>query len=140
MATNILAASSALIFEPAMPVDMATVKVNTSLEAVNPRLGPLWAIQFKICTMRYVVRLSAAPTQGEGLLKLVAGSVVIHESSINFSGNSVISLAIPVDLSQVAGESELKAVLEVTAGADAGITATLDSWLTVEVPVTISGC
>ncbi len=140
MAQNILAASNNLMFEPGMPVDMAAVQAKTSNQAINPRLGPLWAVQFKISTYKYMVRLSSAPTQGAASIKLMAGATVISETSLTLNGETVIAGAVPVDLSQVAGETELKTVVDVTGAADAGITAKVDSWLTVEVPVTVSGC
>jgi hypothetical protein len=141
MANNILAAVNTLHFGGRSNVDMTLVQSNPTVDVMRPRLGPLWAVQFKNSVFKYTVRLSGgAVTQGAGNIKLMAGNTEISSSLVNFNGQTEINGAVAVDLSQISGEALLTIDMEVTSAANAGITAEITGFVVIELPVTISGC
>lgn len=135
-----LAGKSQFVFEPKMSVAADAVAATDTPENLRPTLGPLAQLSYKPASWAYLVRFSATPTQGAADIKLMAGATVIRSDSVSFNGNSLISGAVAVDLSQVAGETPLRVEIDVTSAADAAITATVDSTVSVEQPVVVSGC
>lgn len=130
---------SELMF-PAMPVNMAAVAQTQTDANMRPRLGPLAVLDYKPTEWRYLLRLSSAPTQGSATVKLFADDALIASDVVALNGNSTISNRMAVNVANVAGESRLSVAVDVTAAANAGITATLDSVVSVEQPVVLSGC
>lgn len=137
---SVLAGITSLCFEPKMGVLLDAIAVTGTPENLRPRMGPLANLTYKPANWRYMVRLSAAPTSGSVTIRLLAGETVIQTKTQAISGLTEISDRRPVDLSAVAGEAELRVELDVTVAANAGITATLDSYVDVEQPLTITGC
>lgn len=137
---TVFAGKAVLPFEPKMAVNMAAIAATATPANLQPNLGPLAALTYKPTRMRYLIRLSAAPTVGAATLNLKAGETVIRAEAVSLVGVTTISNSVAVDLSSVAGETPLSVELDVTAAADAGITATLDAVLDVEQPVTLTGC
>ncbi len=137
---SIVAGKSVLPFEAKMAVLLDAVATNDTPKVLRPTLGPLAQLQYKPCRFKYLVRLSSAPTSGAANIELVAGETVVFSQSVSLNGLTEIANDVAVDLSQVAGETELKTRVDVTATADAGITAEVDSALAVETPVSVTGC
>ena len=135
-----MAAKTDLCFESLMPVEMDTVAETQTHENLRPRLGPLSQLSYKLAEWRYRVKLSATPTTGNVTIKLVNGTTVIRSESFSLNGISEFSNRVNVDVSPVTGEAELSVLVDVTASADAGTTATVDSVLSVDVPMTVIGC
>ncbi|WP_375191231.1 hypothetical protein [Marinobacter sp.] len=137
---TVMAGNTHLGFEPKMATSLDAIGQTATPENMRPKLGPLANVQYKPCMWRYLVRLSAAPTTGAVNIKLMAGETVIRSEALAINGVTVISNKSPVDMSQVAGETDLRVELDVTAAADAGISATVDSYIEVEQPLFQIGC
>lgn len=137
---SIVAGKSRIAFEPKMSVAMDAVAIHGTPQALRPTLGPLANVRYKPTRWVYLAQLSAVPTQGEADIKLMAGQTVIASQTVTLNGVSTFSLETAVDMSQVAGETQLRVEVDVTAAADAGITATLDSFVDIEQPLTQYGC
>lgn len=135
-----IAGKSVLPFEPKMNVAMDAIAATDTPENLRPTLGPLSQLTYKPTTWAYLVRLSANPTIGTAEVKLLAGATVIRTDSYALNGVASLSNRVSVDLSQVSGEQPLNVQINVTAAADAGITATVDSVVDVETPVSVTGC
>lgn len=135
-----LAGKAVLPFEPKMKALMDAIGVTDTPQNLRPNLGPLSLLKYKPSRWRYLLRLSAAPTVGSVEIKLLSGTTVIRSEAFSLVGATTLSNNVAVDLSQVSGESDLSVRVDVTAAADAGITATLDSVVDVEQPLTIAGC
>lgn len=137
---SVVAGKTFLPFEPKMPVPMDTVAQTDTPENMRPTLGALSQLTYKPTTWRYMVKMSAAASQGTAEITLLAGATVIRTDTYQLSGLFTFSNQVPVDLSQVQGEQPLSTRVNVTAAADAEITATVDSVVDVETPLSVTGC
>lgn len=137
---TVLAGITNLGFEPKMGAAMDAVATTATPINMQPKLGPLANLSYKPTSWRYLVRLSSAPTVGTASVRLMAGATVIKSQDLAIVGATAISDNVPVNMSAVAGETPLSVEVDVTGAADAGITATVDAWLDIEQPLTITGC
>jgi len=139
MASTIMANSTTLNFEPNKAIDLGVVASNPTNEILRPRLGPLNAISFKQCFLKYSLVISGAPGEGTAIIKLFAGTVLIVSASVSLDGNGTRAGNIPVDLSQVAGETALNVDCDVTVAGVDGVGA-FNAYVVIETPVSVSGC
>ena len=109
-------------------------------EPLRPKLGPLAALDYTPVEFRYHAALSSAPSQGSVTVRLKADGTTIREETVDLNGVSELGNSIQVSLAGVDGAARLATEIEVTAAADSGITAELQSVIAVEQPVVISGC
>lgn len=137
---TIIANKTDIQFEPKQAVDLATVAATETPENIKPNLGNLASLDYKPTEWRYLLRLSAAPTQGSATIKLKAGTVVIASETVSLNGITTASNRRMIALSGVKGEDRLSVEVDVTAAADAGITGTIDSTLSIDHPVVSAGC
>jgi len=127
-------------FEPKMSVVMDAAGVTRTPLALRPSLGPLAMLAYKPARVKALVKLSSAPTTGTVQFELYANDAAIMTRSMSINGVTEIAIDQAIDLSAVAGEAELSTGLNVTAAADAGITAEVTAYLDVEQPVAQTGC
>lgn len=137
---SVFAGKIRLPFEPKMAVAMDAVQQTQTPEAIRPTLGTLAALRYTPARIAYNLKLSSAPTTGAATVRIFAGATEIASSSVAIVGATEIGGSFDVDVSEVKGQTKLSAAVDVTSAADAGITATLDAFLDVDLPVVNSGC
>ena len=130
---------SELTFYP-LNVNMAAVAATEHNINMRPRLGSLAILDYTPTEWRYLLALSAAPTTGNVTIALKSDGAVVASEVVALSGNSTISNRLQVPVSAIAGEARLSCEVDVTAAADAGITGVFHSVVSVEQPVTLTGC
>jgi hypothetical protein len=130
---------SELTFHPLAVVMDAVAETQTDVN-MRPKLGPLATLDYKPTEWRYLLELSATPTQGSATITLYSDGAVVASETVALSGNQTISNRTQVAVSAIAGESRFSVGVDVTSAADAGITATLHSVVSVEQPTVLSGC
>jgi hypothetical protein len=135
-----LVGKAELNFEPKMAVALDAVAKTATPDNMRPELGYLSQLTFKPTEWRYLVRLSAAPTAGSVAITLYAGGEIIRSEVVSLNGVTVISNRVKVSLANVSGEVPLSVEVDVTSAADTGITATIDSIVAVDQPLTLIGC
>ena len=109
-------------------------------EPMRAKLGPLSALDYTPVEWRWHLSLSSAPTQGSATVRLMADGTTLRSATVDLNGVSETGNAEQVSVSGVDGAARLYLEIEVTAAADAGITADAQSVVAVEQPVIVSGC
>jgi len=137
---SIFAGKIRLPFEPKMAIAMDAVAQTQTPDPIRPTLGTLAALRYTPAKFAYNLKLSTAPTTGAATVRLYAGATEVASASVAIVGTTEIGASFDVDLSDVKGQAKLSAAVDVTGAADAGITATLDAFLDVDLPVVNSGC
>ncbi|MFL1484895.1 hypothetical protein [Marinobacter sp. LN3S78] len=127
-------------FEPKMAVALDATGETRTPDILRPSLGSLAVLQYKPAKLAFHMILSDEPTSGAATVKVYAGESELATVAVTLEGNSVISGSTDIDLSTVRGQTALSVSVDVTGAADAGITATLDAVLGVDLPVVQSGC
>lgn len=127
-------------FLPRMAVAMDATGVTLTPDALKATLGPLAALDYKPTRLKAYVTLSSAPTTGAAKVVLYNGASEIKSVSLSITGVTEIAVDAGVDLSAVSGDGELSVGVDVTAAADAGITAEMTAYLDIEQPVAQTGC
>jgi hypothetical protein len=135
-----LVGKAELNFEPKMLVVMDAVANTLTPENMRPTLGYLSQLTFKPTEWRYLVRLSAAPSQGSLTIVLYAGGEIVRSETVALNGLTIISNRVGVSLANVSGETQLHVQANVTVAANSGITATVDSIVAVDQPLVLIGC
>lgn len=129
-------------FEPA-PAAVAVDAIATPYTTPNTwqeTLDDLARLTYLKAKFRYDIRQNQASATGAGTLKLMAGTTVVASIAIDFTTGQRESGSVDVDLSAVAGASDLSVVLDVTTAAAAGTTAQVFSRLDVTFPMAVLGC
>lgn len=102
-------------------------------------LGDLARLSYLKARAAYRVELSGASAGGTAEVILRHGSTDIVLATLDLSTGTTFTGASAVDLSALAGATEMALVLNVTAAADAGVTAQVAGKLELEHPVVIAG-
>jgi len=135
-----IAGNNEFRFESKMPLVMDRVAVTTTVTAMRPRLASVALLQYKPAEFYFVMRFSEALTTGSGTVKVKAGSQVLFEQAVSFSGNVFVSGRQAVDLADVQGQQAIFVEVDVLVAGDTGASGTIDACLAVEQPLAISGC
>ena len=137
---SVLAGKTIIPMEPKMKFLADAVGTTATPDSLAGELGPLSVLTYKPAKFQYLVRLSAAPTVGSLTVRLKAGATVIRSEVIPLNGVTVVGNSVGVSLAEVAGETPLTVEADITAAADAGITGTLDAFVSIDQPVALTGC
>jgi hypothetical protein len=136
-----LAGINELNFEPKMAVDLAAVATTSTPTTLRPYLGPLSELNFIPARCRFYGRLNQQATGGAVVvsLKTEAGTLV-KSWTFDITNQTDFGADDRVNLSNIAGADNLVIEVDVQTAAQAGTTATVDAFVVVELPLTISGC
>ncbi len=134
-----LAGKTRFALEPKMPVDLSAVATTQTPDVLQPSLGPLAILSYKPSRFAYNLKTDGATLSAVVTVRLMAGAATIYSASHNLNGVIEIGDSVPVDMSQVSGETQLRAEVEVTTS-EASRTATLDAFIDVESPAVLTGC
>lgn len=128
------------------PLSVSGIDLVTAGEAyatdANHRetLGDLARLSDLRAKFRYSLELNQATANGVINVRLMAGTVELHEFAVDVSAGTRFTGAVDVDVSQVAASTALRVVVNVGTSADAGTTGTIAAALDVVHPVVIVGC
>lgn len=130
------------VFEPApAAVALDAVAVAYTTPAVWAlKLSGLAHLQVLEGRLVYDLKLSGSATTGTALVKLKTGSTVLAIETVTLSNASELSGVLDVDLTGVNGAAPLVLEVEITAAADAGLTAVPNAALDLIGPLVVSGC
>jgi len=121
-----------LNFEPGMPVTGDAAADTDTLAAMRQTLGGLALIRYKPASLVYVAR---GTFSGTATVKLMAGADVLASRTMTFAAG-VASDSFRVDLSDVAGETELFTRVTVDSAGAGGDSFDVEARLEIE-PVTV---
>ena len=129
-------------FEPKapVPVNAVTVGAYTTTAGFRETLGPLSYLAYKPAKFRVLVRAPDANGAGAITVKLTDGTTDLASVPVDLAAAQVTTVAVDVDLSGVAGASQLRVVVDVGTAADVSTEVTVDAKLEVEQPLVMSGC
>lgn len=124
-----------LVFEPlarSVPVD-ATGTSYTTPTVHRAKLKDLARLTYVTGVFRW--SLEAPGSQGEYVVRLVAGSTTLASFTVASNGAGFYSGAEPVSLQQVLGDTAIRVELETTFAAEASSTARVAGALQVSHPI-----
>lgn len=112
---------------------------HTTATAYQVELGSVAELLYKRGEVLYKLALSAASAAGAATLTFKAGAATLRTISLDLTSSQVLTGREVVSLAGLEGTQGISATLTVDTAADAGVTATLDTHLDVEIPL-VSGC